>query len=692
MDRKHFAAFRDFVYEDVFEKHEEDPVQHLLVITYEYDEQQLLNLLCGRELHEEFQPRQSHLKWLADIRPVVIHDARKTREGSRIPQFVEVHPYKTRAFSCHHSKAYLIVTRKTVWLALGSFNLTMTGLFRNREVFEMFEWAEDRYENATVLREFVGFLRDNYVSRLGESSQSALQNIVKTLEQRLAMVRSPETTPQSGMGLLTSGYAAAGLETLRVLWDRAYPGSEPVCAFTASPFFDENPANSCLARALKKSFPRLAHLDLVTDQHVEKMLSQAHFGGIEKCGLHLIPEDVTPEEQERVSAYARSKGISSRDQIIKRKLHAKLLMLYNEGNAIVYMGSANFTEKAWLGRNRELGLVWHQRDPAAFVELIKKCLSAGQRNEYSALPGLPPAKVEVEDPEAYDEEVGKVFPDFLETIVLELAEDGRALQFRFETGERNEPQTRTLADYRIMWGSTALRVEGEYSESLPFDQYSRLLASGRNLKFVLLSDSTKSYYFPFQYSGQVVAERHTLIHGTSWDWLDFYLNPDKGDPPGEGEFVPGVTQPEVDPVGDACAVGREKNPVIAMQGYLNLFTRIERDFAGRLESAEHADADEYRKAIDSIVVDPLRVYHSLLAREGAGCAADRAGGLVEPGYVFKMGELLLFLKSLKSKLRPGHGDVFAGLIIEVDKTLVDWDDGKNPRCRYVRFAHSQAGT
>ena len=104
-----YRSFRDIT-AGIFSRRNDDPIKHIFVLTYEFDDQQLQNLVCGNDLETDFELRQAQLKVLCDIRPVVIYDSRKTPEAPKLPQFLELHPWRSGAWSCHHSKAYLIVT------------------------------------------------------------------------------------------------------------------------------------------------------------------------------------------------------------------------------------------------------------------------------------------------------------------------------------------------------------------------------------------------------------------------------------------------------------------------------------------------------------------------------------------------------------------------------------------------------
>ena len=68
---------------------DDDPVVKLLVMTYEFDDQQLLNMLVQRPLSDRLDPTPAHAAQVADLAPVVIYDARKTRPESALPHFLD---------------------------------------------------------------------------------------------------------------------------------------------------------------------------------------------------------------------------------------------------------------------------------------------------------------------------------------------------------------------------------------------------------------------------------------------------------------------------------------------------------------------------------------------------------------------------------------------------------------------------
>lgn len=191
-----FFNFVD-LFSEVLTLLDDDPIEHLIILTYEFDEQQLLNLAGLRALEENKEITKSTLKLLSRIRPVVFFDAKNTKPLGRLPQFLELHPYKSKGFSCHHSKAYCVVTRETIRLAVGSFNLTFGGLFRNREVIESWCWRSTDSPDLHLLFEWIDFLKQHYLSKAHASSASALSDAFETIEKRVLNWRQAVAEPVS---------------------------------------------------------------------------------------------------------------------------------------------------------------------------------------------------------------------------------------------------------------------------------------------------------------------------------------------------------------------------------------------------------------------------------------------------------------------------------------------------------------
>ena len=617
-----YRSFTDIA-AGIFSRRNEDPIRHILVLTYEFDDQQLQNLVCGNDLETDFELRQAQLKVLCDIRPVVIYDSRKTPEAPKLPQFLELHPWKSGAWSCHHSKAYLIVTAARVHLVLGSFNLTFTGLFRNREVFDYFCWGRDALDkiprsDPRLLREWADFLKRYCLARVRESSHSALLPIIEVLEERLSALPVPAAALAEH--LIVSGYADAdadsrlvGLDQLDQRWFEFFPGEFPFAALAVSPFFDlqARTGDGGFAAELKSRFPSIERLSVVTSEAAAKDLSRRHFGGVSRGELFLVPELVSEMERKSLASDSEGQGNALQGAEIRRKLHAKLLVLQGKSGAMVYLGSANFSTKAWLGANFELGFVRRVEAADHLRESILCGIGARPEDRFAMLPETTPVTaVPPGDDEDYSED--GYFPGFVEMVSLQPGADPEHFRFVFElVAAVNGADIGTLNNYEISWGSIRLQPDQAddlliLSQELPRREFRRLLVGGRNLCFRHHSRRDHAYYLPFQYHGELVAERESFVHPTSWDWMSYYLNPVAGTAGvgTPGEFVPGEDSDDALPDSSLFAVEREKNPVIAMQAYLSSFSRVEREFAARRRRIDSLPAERRVEELRGQLAEP----------------------------------------------------------------------------------------
>lgn len=636
---------------------EDDPIEHLIVLTFEFDEQQLLNLVQHRALEEQKDPARSGLKLLSTIRPVVFYDARKTKPFGRLPQFLELHPCKTAGFSCHHSKAYCVVARKAIRLVVGSFNLTYTGLFRNREVLQEWTWQSAESADTHILVEWIDFLRQHYLSEAQASSQSALAAAMATVDARTAAWGIPPPRPNMHSHLLASGYGErSGLDLLVDRWNAWFPDQAPTSLFVVSPFFDENPANLCLADLIGSRLPTLSLLEVVTDAANQANLSRAHFGrhfAPKHSALRLIPETISADERARIE---RQSGNSTKDLVLDRSLHAKVLLLATaDGAGIAYLGSANFSRKAWLGDNRELGYIERIDSAPALREVVMRALSVAPGNHFDELPELPPEAPPKPDTEEIVEDA--LFPAFIDFVVL--APSSGSDCFRFMV---HGSQLERITEYAIHWADLRLTFTDGVSQDIPIGQFRNMLLGGRTLEFRPRQNADRSFWFPFQYAGELIADRPALMHASSWDWLAFHLNPngaDEGEDPESTQWLDGrsgaalpVAMPDVD---------REANCVIAMQRYLSLFSSVERSFERSLaELAKIEDPSARRRAIRSQIIDPLSGLATLLQREPVQQLADR---------LFKLGELVLFVESLATQTPAAKRNEFADLAAGIKLAL-----------------------
>lgn len=624
------------IFADIAANAKKDPIERIVVLTYEFDDQQLINLIAARRLDDEFDLQTNHLRFIAACQPLVLYDARKTRESNKLPHFLDLIPVRAKAYSCHHSKAYLIVTRDTVRLVLGSFNLTLTGLFSNREVFMDFLWSARERANAGLLRAFVALLRDGYARQAEAVASPALASAVGIVEARLeAWKLAGAGTPKDAYTLLSSGYGEPGLQQLVRLWQSV--SDRPVRKLiVVSPFFDRG--SSFLADALDRELGPVQEIVIHTDADNAPALSKRHYGlHAVRRGLHLIPKAIGHDELVRIAA--ANDGAAVGNLNIARKLHAKILILCGEGQRhLVYIGSANFTNKAWNGDNHELGVAWVQTGSAdAVVAPIVKALGSPAACSYAQLAEQIEA-AEREDDALYEDASGQL--DFIRDIALRSQDGLASVAFHFGCD-----QPERLRDYDIHWGDVPVTLDGTVSQPIRWDASAIPLLGKRNLRFVPRGLAEPVFYLPFHHAAELLAYSDLRLFANAEDWLRYYLQPPYTGGGGPGERVPGEA-PETE---SDTAVDRESNMVIAMQRHLSLFSEVERVFEKRV--ADIAGLADWKEQWERSVEKPLLLYAQLLDKE----REDSSGALRDQVYSFKTGELALFCHRLGARLPAMSG-------------------------------------
>ncbi|MFZ3288016.1 MAG: hypothetical protein WA191_14380 [Telluria sp.] len=632
------------IFADIVSNGGKDPIDRVVVLTYEFDDQQLVNLIAGRQLDDDFSLRTNHLRFIAGWKPLIVYDASKTREFNALPHFLDLIPVRAAPYSCHHAKAYLIVTKHAVRLVLGSFNLTRTGLFSNREVFMDFMWSDQERAHTGVLQSFIELLRDGYADHPQATASAALKSVAAMLAQRLDYWTGLGAVATRGRAyeLLASGYVkkGPGLQKLSALWKEISPNSPPSRLVVVSPFFDRG--RTFLADALNDALGPIAETAIYTDAE-NAGLSKRHYGKLAtKRRLHRIPSAIGDAELARIAT--ANDGARLGDLQIIRKLHAKILILCGEGKRhLVYIGSANFTNKAWNGDNHELGLAWVEQGTADHVVApILQALGPSADCSYAGLPDELADRDDAEQDVMYLDEPG--YPAFIERIELRALNGRQSVEFHFSCASGGK-----LSDYDIVWGDTAIVVHGSRSQSLRWDESAIPLLGKRNLRFTLRGRAAAVFYLPFHHAPELLEYTDLLLFSDPEDWLLYHLRPASGNGAGNGEKVPGEPlDPLVPPdVPDSKAtVDRESNVVIAMQRHLSLFSDVEQVFRSRVEeiSALPDSEEQWARRVEV----PLMLYAKLLDKERAASASK----LREQIYCFKLGELSLFCKELGA-IMPG---------------------------------------
>lgn len=623
---------------EVFDNRHKDEIEHLLVLTYEFDDQQLVNLVSGRSLEEDYQIRMSQLKIIASLRPVVLYDSQKTREFNALPHFLELYPVHNRGFSCHHSKAYLLVTRKSVRLLIGSCNLTRSGMFRNREVYKGFLWNSETTNDSGVLSAFTGLPGKGYSQELGSEGADAVAPIISNIRSKMDAWGMTGNNNSDYNSLLMSGYTGhpTGLDQLRSLW-----GDRKLCKlFVVSPFFDQG-SKAYLTREICREIGTPEELCIITDEKNKGAISKYHFGdGIIKKLLRLIPAEISDAERSRIKKANNS--LSVKDLVLERPLHAKIIALVGDKDGLVYQGSANFSCKAWQGQNRELGIVNWESNPEALIADICRKLGACGNNVYDILPDKPKDDNCVDDDENPAPDNG--FPSFVKRIILHSKTDyngDKVVCFELISEDCSR-----LSDYDAFWGKRSIIFKDGLSNTILQKDFFAYLVGNRNLCFKLKSDNDKNYFLPYIYSRSIHVEKEVIIYPDSNDWLDFYLGMQNEPVLKPGEWMPGENNDvKHQEKYDALDVDRESNVVISMQRYLDKFSRIEKEFINKAEELRKLRKKDREKAVAEQIIKPLGILGKILHREWG-----EQKSLDDSSYLFKIGELVLLTRTISEKI------------------------------------------
>ncbi|MFL9925043.1 hypothetical protein PQR62_12265 [Herbaspirillum lusitanum] len=634
------------LFADLAIESDQDPIQQLLALTFEFDDRQLLNLMAGVPLNDDSTLSVNRLRFLDGCQPTVVYDASNTSAFNALPHFMNLLPVKAAPYSCHHAKAYLVITGASMRLVLGSFNLTRTGLSRNREVFAEFEWRQnstgkpESHADADVWRDFAAILEKGYRGRGAAQHSAELASAAATIRGRVADVAGGQRV------LIASGFshleANAAIDQLAALWRSRHRGA-PVEVVAVSPFFDQ--ASSYLIDDLVARIGVPASMRVVTGAKEVGNLSQRHFGkaggGLETRYLHLIHADMSAQERRRIAV---ANDIRDGTVMLEaRALHAKVIVLCGEQgkNNLYYIGSANFTRKAWLGDNQELGVAWFEDGASSDVARgLMEGVSADPANHYDTLPAV---RIQQEREEDRDYAGGIAYPEFILRITLHGSEALQFMQFHFET---HPDQPASFDHYRIQWGRHVLEVSEMRSQAFPWAAASSVLLQRENLHFQPLeAPDIAGYYLPYILQDGLREQADLVLFPDPEAWLAYYLNPYSGVATGgPDERLPNDAGGE-----DGDYPDREANPVIAMQRYLNLFADTEAALIERarlVAGREPLSETGYRRHFGK----PLTTFLCLLDREQARMRKHGESQMADMIWLFKAGELLGLCRKLGESL------------------------------------------
>ena len=346
-------------------------IEAAVILTYEFDPN-LAHALASTALLE-LEDIEFGLRFKSEFPACLFFDPKRSRSLPNFPSDFEIHFKASRGRACHHSKAYaLALSDGSFKLVLGSFNLTESGLFRNRETFASFDLCDGcSAEVRDLFSQWSQFLKKHY---LNTTSSERLSLYLKHLDDRLAELSnvdgSDSQRKDSPMRLLSSGYGSSdphkpdsgsnssGLDELKKFCEQN--GIDPKKLLVVSPFFDENHSGDGILQRFKSIFKNLTSVSIFSKYSKWK---RTFFKGFDERNVRCfcIPSEVSNDELKDIIVFlGKSDQTSSHSNLTKsifRDLHSKLVLLADDnGRAVLYIGSANFSKKAWLGDNFELGV------------------------------------------------------------------------------------------------------------------------------------------------------------------------------------------------------------------------------------------------------------------------------------------------------------------------------------------------
>ena len=390
-----------------------------VILTYEFDPVLARSLARTALLQLDDDLEDGKLRFAGAFPICLFFDPKRSRNLPNFPGNFEIHFKSKKGYACHHSKAYTFALQDgTFELIFGSFNLTESGLFYNRETFVQFTLDDNPSAGVlSIYRQWRDFLTNNY---LPTTNSNGLTEYLTLLNEKLET--QTEQDSDSSLKLLYSGYSDAnqGLDSLKKFC-QAQTLLKPTRLLVISPFFDKDEkSNKRLLQLFHEEFPSLQCVSVFSSFDV---WGKSFFEGFNDDGVRCfqIPNKTTEAENAAIDSFhldSKSK-LANVGRQFDRSLHAKaLLLLDDNGKGVLYIGSANFSVKAWLGRNFELGI-------AGVCTIANAGSSNWDKTFVEHLLGVKVEKIipcedapSVPDSEVDNDPSGSQPPEWLESILL----------------------------------------------------------------------------------------------------------------------------------------------------------------------------------------------------------------------------------------------------------------------------------
>jgi hypothetical protein len=279
-----------------------------------------------------------------------------------------------RGFAKQHAKLYLLHFEDCIRLVVGSANLTDKAFRAHREVLVAIDCTPQQPEAEPLIHQAV----TGWLEHLGSSSPEGMRDAL----ERVRITSAAWSRERPGKEPPTARFLWGGSErSLPEMVADAWPAGETVTTIDiVSPFWSCTDASA--PQALVTSLRSRGHLD--SSARI-RILAEARVDSHEPVpslpdvlvewakaldGLEVSAAAVDPtlsvDEREAFSGVDVS--------LIRRSLHAKVLLLSGTKSSLVYVGSANCTAGGWGTRgpaaNIEAGLLFVSRKGHPFRTLL----------------------------------------------------------------------------------------------------------------------------------------------------------------------------------------------------------------------------------------------------------------------------------------------------------------------------------
>lgn len=642
--------------------------QNFLALTYEFDDAEMLGLIFGKSTANFNDLRLSS--------PIVFYDASKTREFSRLPMNFDFRQ-RFKPGGIHHSKAFCFLTDNDVHLIFGSFNITHTGIYKNRETFTHFVISEKKTDYLQLLISFKEFLEKHYRSSIGDIALDNFNLFIEKLNQRVDEYGQAKSFDTSPFQLIDSGYDKdnSGFDKLRTAWKKTFSDLVPESMLVISPFFDLQ-KNSKLIIKLREENLLAREITFVSDINHEGIypISKEFSDSFESekvffYQINKVLDQNSNDEWNKTLQGAVNRNIKINiDEKINRNLHSKILILSANGKSLVYIGSANFTTNAWLGKNEELGIITLE-EMTSFSELkdsllggISQGLVEWKSNDLPLFETL--SKSKNNDPEDETPFISNKYPREVDRIELVVSNDNY-VHFNLYHTEMfdNNP-------YSYFWGEEELEfitVNTKETKSNEIETRKLYqLARNSTLKFIKDDDFENPTFFRFIYNKDTNEIKHLLRYKDDQSWLDEFIY--HIDDLSYDEFN-GENKSEkdddnsYDKRGHDTEIDRESNLSIKMQRYVTLLPAFEASLKDKFTHLATLNFSDFEDNIMKYIFSPLRDYVKLVLR------SDR---LDDHQFLslFKIGEILQIINKLLYVIPMGAE--FSSVIISEKNELLKW--------------------